>query len=63
MNKMPTSLLADLDDLTARIRRPMRWTLRHPLRAARRRRRMAAALTVIGVVAALLATRHHANQP
>ncbi len=48
---------AGVDDLTQRIRRPTRWMLRHPLRAARRRMSVVLTLSVIGVVAAVLATR------
>ena len=47
------------DDLTARIRHPKQWILRHPLRAARRERAIAAAFaaTAIGFIAAVWARR------
>lgn len=48
---------ADLNDLTARLRRPKRWMLRHPLRAARRQRTVVVMLIVVGVVAGFLANR------
>jgi hypothetical protein len=48
---------ARIDDVTARIRQPKRWMLRHPLRAARRQRGLAITFAAIGLVAAVLA-RH-----
>ena len=55
----PAELLEDrfLEDLTSRIRRPNRWMLRHPLRAARRRRRLALTVALIGVLATALASQ------
>ena len=53
---------AAMEDLTARVRHPKRWVLRHPLRAAGRHRRVAVTLTVLGVLAMILATGADARQ-
>lgn len=53
---------AAVEDLTARVRHPTRWMLRHPLRVARRRIGVAVTLTVLGVVAIVLATRANGRQ-
>ena len=45
------------DDLTARVRRPKRWMLRHPIRAARRHSGAALVFLFFGVVAGILAYR------
>ena len=60
---METGSSAAVEDLTAQVRHPKRWMLRHPMRAARRRRiRVAVALTVLGVLAMVLATGANGRQ-
>ena len=53
-----TGSSAAVEDLTARVRHPRRWMLRHPLRAARRRHlRVAVTLTLLGILAGCLAIK------
>ena len=61
MLKPEAAAARNVDDLTSRLRRPMRWRLRHPLRAAQRQK-VAATVTLVGLVAAYLATQRRPHE-